>query len=178
MAQISSDDHTAYSWLRINWFYPLAIAVVLSDVSALNFQDWSHPRLFEGAVLFDLAVILPLLYLSCYRAKGAAVILPIVSVASLGIWATSRLIPAEHQHILGSVSWLRTMAIAVLVMIEIKILFGFYKAIFASDKTPEEIAGKLSKDIKLPLWLTRLVALEARILRRLSDFVNSLLRRR
>ena len=176
--QISSDADIAYSWLRSNWFYPLAIAVVLGDVSALHFQDWRHPRLFEGAVLFDLAVGLPLLYLWCYRARGTAVILPMVSLASLGIWATSHLIPAEHQHVLNSVGWLRTMALAVLAMVEIKVLFGFYKAIFASDQTPEEIADALAKDIKLPLWLMRLVALEARVLRSLSRFVKSLLRGR
>ena len=101
-----------------------------------------------------------------------------VSLASLGIWATSHLIPVEHQRVLSSVGWLRTVATAVLVTIEIKILFGFYKAIFASDKTPEEIADKLAEDIKLPRWLTRMVALEARVLRSLSDFVRSLLRRR
>ena len=178
MAQISSGDHIAYGWLRGNWFYPLAIAVVLGDVSALHFQNWKYSRLFESAVLFDLVVVLPLLYLWCYRARGTAVILPMVSLASLGIWATSHLIPAEHQHVLNSVSWLRTTAIAILAMIELKILFGFYKAIFASDKTPEEIANELAKDIKLPLWLMRLVALEARVLRSLSRFVTSLLRRR
>ena len=178
MVQISSGADTAYSWLRGHWFYPLAIAVVLGDVSTLHFQDWRHPRLFESAVLFDLAVVLPLLYFWCYRARGTAVILPMVSLASLGIWATSQLIPAEHQHVLNSVGWLRTMAIAVLAMVEIKILFGFYKMIFSSDKTPEEIADELANDIKLPLWLMRLVALEARILRSLSQFVKRLFRRR
>lgn len=177
MAQISG-DHIAYRWFRSNWFYPLAIAVVLGDVTALHFQDWSQPRLLEGALLVDFAVVLPLLYLWCYRARGAAVLLRMVGLASLGIWATSHLIPAEHQHILGSVGWLRTTAITVLAVIEIKILFSFYKAIFASDKTPEEIAGKLSQDIKLPPWVTRLVAIEARVLRRLSDFAKGLFRRR
>jgi hypothetical protein len=177
MAQILA-NHIAFGWLRSNWFYPLAIAVVLGDVCALHFQDWSQPRLFESAVLFDLAIVLPLLYLWCYRARGRTVILPMVGLVSLGIWATSHLIPVEHQHVLSSVGWLRTMAITVLVAIEIKILFGFYKAIFASDKTPEEIADKLSKDIKLPHWLTRLVALEARVLRSVSDFVRRVLRRR
>ena len=174
----TSDDRINFRWVLSNWFYPLALAVVLGDVSALHFQDWSNPRLFESAVLFDLAVVVPMLYLWCYRAKGRAVVLPVLSLASLGIWATSQLIPVEHQHLLGSVSWLRTVAITVLVAIEIRILFGFYKAIFASDKTPEEIAVKLSKDIQLPLWLMRLVALEAQVLRRLADFIRGLFRRR
>jgi hypothetical protein len=178
MVQLSSGADIAYSWLRNNWFYPIAVAVVLRDVSVLHFQDWRHPRLFESAVLFDLAVILPLLYLWCYRARRTAVILPMVSLASLGIWATSHLIPVEHQHVLSSVSWLRTLAIAVLAIIEIKILFGFYKLIFASNKTPEEIAHELAKDLKLPLWLMRVVALEARVLRSLSRLVKILLRRR
>lgn len=171
-------NHIAYHWLRSNWFYPLAGAIVLGDVSALQFQDWSQPRVFESAVLFDLAVLLPLLYLCCYRARGRAVILPMTGLVSLGIWATSQLIPVEHQHVLNAVGWLRTIAITVLAAIEIKILFGFYKAVFASGKTPEEIADKLASDIKLPRWLTRLLALEARVLRSVSGFVRSLLRRR
>lgn len=70
------------------------------------------------------------------------------------------------------------MAIAILAMIEIKILFGFYKLVFASNKTPEEIANELAKNLKLPLWPMRLVALEARVLSNLSQFLKSLLRRR
>lgn len=83
--QLSLGADIACSWLRNKWFYPLAIAVVLSDVSPPHFQDWRHPRLFESAVLFDLAVVLPLLYFWCYHARGTAVILPKVSLASLGI---------------------------------------------------------------------------------------------
>jgi len=120
MTHLFSGERLAYGWLGHHWFYPLAAAIVLGDVGALYFQDGDHPRLFEGAVLFDLAVLLPLLYLWCYRAKGTAVILPMVGLASLGIWVTGHLIPVEHQHLLGSVAWLRTTAIVVLALIEIK----------------------------------------------------------
>lgn len=165
-----SHEHRPYGWLRRHWFIPLATAIVLGDVGALHFQDWDHPRLFEGAVLFDFAIVLPLLYLWCYRARGTGVILPMIGLASLGIWAASHLIPVEHQHVLGSVAWLRTLAIAVLVLIEVKILFGFYKAVFASDSTPEDIAEKLAADLPLPRWVTRVLAFEARMLRRLSGW--------
>jgi len=178
MAQLFLEERIAHTWLRSNWFYPLAIAIVIGDVGALFFQNWSHQRLFEAAVLFDLAVVLPLLYLWCYRARAAAAVIRAVCLASLGIWATGHLIPIEHQHVLGSLSWLRTTAIVVLALIEVKILFSFYKAIFTSEKTPEEIAEKLSDDIKLPAWLTRLVALEARTLRRISGFVQAIFVRR
>lgn len=178
MGRLFPEDHMAYRWLRSNWFYPLAVAVILGDISALHLQDWSHRRLFETAVLFDLAVVLPLRYLWCYRARGAAVILPSIALASLGIWATGHLIPVEHQHVLGSLNWVRTTTMVVLAMIEIRILFSFYKAIFASDKTPEEIAEKLTRDVKLPPWLTRVIALEARMLRSLSGFVKVFFHRR
>lgn len=178
MARPILEHDMGRAWLRSNWFYPLALAIVLGDVGALYFQDWSHRRLFEAAVLFDLALVVPLLYLWCYRSRGRAVILPVVSLASLGIWATSHLIPPEHQHILGSIAWLRTAAVAVLVMVEIRILFSFYKAIFASDKTPEEIARQLGGDVRLPAWVTRLLALEARMLRSLSGLVKRFLGRR
>ena len=178
MTHLFSGERLAYGWLGHHWFYPLAAAIVLGDVGALYFQDGDHPRLFEGAVLFDLAVLLPLLYLWCYRAKGTAVILPMVGLASLGIWVTGHLIPVEHQHLLGSVAWLRTTAIVVLALIEIKILFAFYKGIFASDETPEQIAERLATDVNLPAWLTRVVTLEARILRGLSGVIKGLFRRR
>jgi len=164
--------------LRRHWFIPLAMAIALGDVGALHFQDWSHPRLFEGAVLFDFAIVLPLLYLWCYRARGKAVLLPMIGLASLGIWAASHLIPVEHQHVLGSIAWLRTLAIAVLVLLEIKILIGFYKAVFTSDSTPEDISDKLATDLPLPRWVTRVLAFEARMLRRLSEWLKRFVNRR
>lgn len=168
MTKFLSQQHRAVEWLHRHWFIPLAMTIALGDVGALHFQDWNHPRLFEAAVLFDLAIVLPLLYLWCYRARGAAVILPMIGLASLGIWVASHLIPVEHQHVLGSIAWLRTLAIAVLVLIEMKILFSFYKAVFASDASPEDIADKLARDASLPPWVMRVFAFEARILRRLS----------
>jgi hypothetical protein len=114
----------------------------------------------------------------CYRAQEAAEIICAVWLASLGIWPAGHIVPLEHPHLLGSLSWLRKTAMAVLVLIEIRILFSFYKAIFASDKKPEEIAEKLTSDVKLPTWLTHLVALEARVLRSLSGVVKGFLGRR
>lgn len=174
MTEFFSHEHRANGWLRRHWFIPLATAIAMGDVGALYFQDWDHPRLFESAVLFDFAIVLPLLYLWCYRARGVAVILPMIGLASLGIWATSHLIPAEHQHVLGSIAWLRTLAIAVIVLIEAKILFSFYKAVFASDSTPDDIADKLARDVPLPPWLKRVLAVEARMLRRLSGLLKRL----
>ena len=174
MTKFLSHEHRAVGWLRRHPFIPVALAIVLGDVGALHFQDWTHPRLFESAVLFDFVIVLPLLYLWCYRARGAKLILPMIGLASLGIWAASLLIPAERQHVLGSIAWLRTLAIAVLVLIEVKILFSFYKAVFASDSTPEDIADKLAKDVSLPPWLTRVLAVEARMLRRLCGLLKRL----
>lgn len=172
MTEFFSHEHRANGWLRRHPFIPLATAIAMGDVGALYFQDWDHPRLFESAVLFDFAIVLPLLYLWCYRARGVAVILPMIGLASLGIWATSHLIPAEHQHVLGSIAWLRMLAIAAIVLIEIRILFSFYKAVFASDATPDDIADKLARDVPLPPWLTRVLAFEARMLRRLSGLLK------
>ncbi|RNF28528.1 hypothetical protein NM04_22510 [Massilia aurea] len=177
MTNFLSHEHRTVGWLRQHWFIPLAIAIALGDVGALHFQDWSQPRLFESAVLFDFTIVLPLLYLWCYRARGTAVILPMIGLASLGIWATSHLIPAEHQHVLGSIGWLRTLAIAVIVLIEVKILFSFYKAVFTSDSTPEDIADKLARDVPLPPWLKRVLAFEARMLRRLAGLLKRVFNR-
>lgn len=175
---ISLARSTAQAWLRKHWFYPLALAIVLGDAGALHFQDWTQRRVFEGAVLFDLALVLPLLYCWCYRARGRKLVLPVLGLASLGVWITGYLIPLEHQHILGALGWLRPAAVGVLVLAEIGLLFRFYKAIFTSDITPEEIAGKLAGDVNLPAWVTRLLALEARALRSLSRFVKGFLDRR
>ena len=178
MMPLSLERSTAQAWLRKNWFYPLALAIVLGDAGALRFQDWTQRRVFEGAVLFDLALVIPLLYCWCYRARGRKLILPVLGLVSFGVWATSHLIPIEHQHILGALGWLRPVAVALLVLAEIGLLFHFYKAIFTSEQTPEEITGKLAGDVNLPSWVTRLLALEARALRSLSRFVKDFLDRR
>lgn len=178
MTRFDSDDTSTSRWLRFSWFYPLATAIVLGDVGAIHFQDWDSDRLLEIAVLFDLAVVLPLLYLWCYRARSKATLLPALALGSLGIWAAGYLIPDEQQNVLDSIGWLRTAAMAVLVIVEIRILTHFYGAIFSSDKTPDEIANKVAEDANLPHWLTRLLALEARLLRHLSESVRNFFRRR
>lgn len=177
MPQLESGDSSASSWFRLNWFYPPAIAIVLGDVGAIHFQEWDSDRLLEVAVLFDLAVVLPLLYLWCYRARGNATLLPALALCSFGIWAAGYLIPDEQQNVLDSIGWLRTLAMAVLVIVEIRILAQFYSAIFCSDKTLDEIARKVAEDANLPQWLTRLLALEARMLRYLSESVRNFFRR-
>jgi hypothetical protein len=85
MTRLFPGNHTGHAWLRRHWFCPLAIAVVLGDLGAVYMQDWHHPRLLEAAVLFDLAVVLPLLFLWCYPARGTALLLRALGLVSLGI---------------------------------------------------------------------------------------------
>ena len=57
-------------WLSRHWFVPVALAVALGDLSSVYFAGWSDARLVEAALLFDFVVLLPCLYVWCYRRKG------------------------------------------------------------------------------------------------------------
>ena len=179
MTTLLSHKPRADGWLRRHWFVPLAMAIALGDVGALHFQDWNHPRLFEGAVLFDFAIVLPLLYLWCYRAPGKDGDLAHDRTCFArdlgGFPPDSRRAPARARFdCLAAHAGHRRACPA---RGENPVRFLYYKAVFASDSTPENIADKLATDLPLPGWVTRMLAFEARMLRRLSGWLKRLVNR-
>src|SRR5258706_7354182 len=97
-----------------HWFIFAAAFVVAGDVFAAFTSSWSAPRVLEAGILVDLVVVVPLLYLWCYRREGRRALVRAVALACLGIWASGKLVPEAHQSILGALKWFRRAVVAVL----------------------------------------------------------------
>jgi hypothetical protein len=175
---VNRSSRLAPAWLRAHWFFLAAGVVIFADLTALKLEGWSAPRVLEAALLFDFAVIVPLLHLWCYRAKGKVAIFRTIGLAALAIWAVGHVVPAQHHHLLASLEWLRPIILVCLAVFEIKILIAFYKMIFASNKSTEEVAAKMASELDLPPWVARLLELEARFWRKLATLGRRLFGRR
>ena len=88
------------SSLKAHWFV-VAFALVLAGNGVVSYLDeWGSIKLMEIGLLFDFALLLPMLYLICYRGQGKTIIYKAIGLACLGIWATGKIIPEENHQIL------------------------------------------------------------------------------
>lgn len=172
MAYGRSNAHSR--WSR-RWFLPVAAVVLAGDLSAASWGAWSNTRALEAGLLFDLAVLLPLLYLWCSGRQGRGAVVRTVGLACFGIWATGKVIPVEQQHLLGAVGWLRYLGMAGLVALEIKLGVAVYKAVVFAGKPRHEAEASLVSQ-GTPPWLAKLMGLEAALWRRLWALARSLAR--
>ena len=154
--------------LAHHWFVPAALFVLLGSVVATQTADWAtEASMLEGALLFDLALLLPLLFWACYRLKSKAVALRSVAIACGGIWLATYLVPVEHQSLLPSVAFLRYGAIALLVYVEIRIVASLYWAVVSGRVPQDQAASHLSREAGIPEPLAALMAKEALFWKRL-----------
>lgn len=160
------------SSIRAHWFLLAAAAVVTSDLVAASLNSWSHPRLLEAGVLFDLSVVLPALYLWCYRSRGKAAIVRAVALSCLGIWVAGHIVPNEHHQVLSTVGFVRYIGLAVLIVIELKLVLMVFRAVFRRDGDTASTVFATAKDAGMPEWAARLVAWEASLWRRALDTVR------
>jgi hypothetical protein len=169
MVHGSSSGHGGW---RHRWFLPVAAMVVAGDLSAARWGGWSNARALEAGLLFDLAVLLPLLYLWCSGRQARGAVVRAVALACFGIWATGKIVPVEQQHLLGAVGWLRYLGLAGLVALEIKLGVAVYKAVVFSGKPRHEAEASLMSQ-GMPPWLARLMGLEAALWRQLLALARS-----
>lgn len=163
-------------WLRANWFFAAAAAVLATDLIVLNVKNGASPRLLEAGLLSDLAVVIPCLYLACYWRNGKRAVIRTFATASLGFWLASKLLPASGHFIISSLSPLRYVSLLVLFAIEVKVALVTYKAVF-SGATRREAEASLQAQTDMPLWLAKLMAAEAMFWRAAYTKVKSLFRR-
>lgn len=147
-------------WFTKNWFIPVAFLVIVGDVSSVYFGNWPQTNILEVALLFDFAVLLPVLYWWCYRQKGKATVVKAIALACFAVWATGKALPAEHREVIDSVAWLRYVGLAGLLVLELKLMASVYKAVVVSGKSQAEAQAKLESE-GIPSWASKLAAMEA-----------------
>jgi hypothetical protein len=146
--------------LKTHWFLPVALLVIAVDVYVSLTQRMEAPRLVEAALLFDFAVLLPILCVWCYRSQGRKAIIRAVALSCLGIWVAGKLVPADGQMLLTYVAPLRYVGLAVLVWIEIAIVLAIWRAVF---KGKPDAAAIVAADNDMPPWVAKLMTWEARM---------------
>jgi len=148
------------SWLKTNWFVAAAVLLVGTDLAVLQLQKGASPRLLEFGLLSDLCIVLPALYLACYWRNGKRSMLRAIALASLGFWATSKLLPQSDQSLIQQLWPVRYIALAVLALIELKVILAVYRAVF-SGASRQEAAATLQRQAGMPAWAAKLAAAEA-----------------
>jgi hypothetical protein len=148
--------------LKENWFWPVALSsgvIVWLLTNTLPPQDLGY---WELAVLFDVLVTLPLLFALCYRRTLTSknLIIRIIALQCLGIWLATKLVPIESQMVLPQLAWLRYAGLAVLVLIEVRIIAALFKILFKPDTGLKQL-----EEIGMPPLLVKLALLEMRFWR-------------
>ena len=155
------------STLRAHWFVLAAILVAASDFTVAKLDNWSNPEILEAAILFDLGVVIPALYFWCYRSRGKAAVLRAVALSCLGIWVAGHVVPSEHHHLLSAAGFVRYIGLAVLVVIELKLVFMIYRTAFRRESNATILTA--ANDAGLPKWVAHLLAWEASLWLRAWD---------
>ena len=113
--------------------------------------------------------MVPSLYVLCYRRTLAtkALFLRMIGLACLGIFVASKLVPAATQTLLPYLTWPRTAGLAVLALVELKLMIELIRLVFGGKGSTTEIAKRTGA----PPALVRLMALEARFWKSVWRFV-------
>ncbi|MBT9136737.1 MAG: hypothetical protein DDT34_01819 [Firmicutes bacterium] len=165
------------STIRAHWFLLAAAVIVTGNIAVASLDSWSSPELLEAGVLFDLAFLVPALYLWCYRSRGKSVIPRAIALSCLGIWAAGHVVPDEHHQVLSSVSVVRYVGLAVLVVIQLKLAVLIFRATFGNEADTSASVLATAKDGGMPEWAARLMAWEASLWRRAWDAVRRMIGR-
>lgn len=163
-------------WLRAHWFLLAATLVVLSDVYLLHQPQGVPPRLLELGLLADLSIVVPGLYIACYWRRGKPALMRAVALAALGFWSASKLLPESGQFLIPSLWPVRTLALAVLLLVELKVMLSVYRSVFGGASR-EEAARRLTSDAGMPAWAARVAAAEAAFWRAVVMRLQALLKR-
>ncbi|MEO5578744.1 MAG: hypothetical protein ABIR25_06825 [Sphingomicrobium sp.] len=147
-----------------HWFLLLLPVLASASVSLVASVDWQHDgRVAELALLFDACVSLPLLYFLCYRGTldSKQMALRLIGLACLGIWFATWLVPETSQSLLSRLGWLRTAGVALLVVVELRLIVGAIKMAFSGKASADQLASASGA----PPWIAKLMLLEARFWR-------------
>jgi len=149
--------------LKRHWFWLAAVAVVAANALIIAVDDWQAPQIREFGVLFDFAVLIPALYLICYRSLRKKAVVRAIAFACLGVWVAGHVIPETHQSLISQIGWIRYVGLAVLIIMEIRLGIEIWRLAFRNR------AGDAGRAIQqkaesegVPPWVAKLMAAEAK----------------
>ncbi|MEO1596863.1 MAG: hypothetical protein AAFS02_16605 [Pseudomonadota bacterium] len=162
-------------FLSNHWF--LVAAPVVLVCNALVAASGPIDRVVEFAVLFDLIVLVPSLYLICYRKRKSGTAVRAVGLACLGVWVATKLIPEADQVLLVYLAPLRYVGLAVLILLELAVIRLIFRMLSSGD-TADATVKRVADTADMPAWVAKLLVWEAGVWRRLLASVRRLVGRR
>lgn len=145
-----------------NWFY--LVAGLALGVAALvpRYDPQPLPAEWEAAVMLDILVTIPALFVLCYRKvlSRKALALRVLAVQCSGIFLASWIVPESQQMLLTYLYPLRWVGIVVLVTMELMLVATVVRLLFKSGTGTEHLVQQ-----GVPETIARLMLLEARFWR-------------
>jgi hypothetical protein len=158
-------------WTASNWFVVVVPALALAAALIARGGGWrAEGASLEAALIFDACVTIPALYALCYGRSQPArrTALRMLGLACLGIYLLGWLIPAGEQILLPSLKWPRSAGLAILIMIELRLVVAALRLAFRAGVTTQE----LTEQTGAPPLIGKLMLLEARLWKGLWRFLR------
>ena len=145
--------------LGSHWFVP-AFALILGALWLAARDSMFMADGGEAAILADLCLTAPILYVLCYRRRHSPLQLGLraLALACLGIWLASWIIPAPDQAFLTRLAPLRVAGLIVLALVELRLLVAMIRLVFGRETSADEV----SRVTGAPRFVAGLMLIEAR----------------
>lgn len=166
--------HELRPFVAHHWFIFVAPIVLLANVVVA--MAGPIDRLVEAGMLVDLVIVLPVLYVLCYRKKKRGTGARALGLACLGVWVATKLVPEVDRGLLLYIEPLRYAGFAVLVFLEIAIIRLVFRSL-AAGYTEETVAKSVADESEMPDWVAKLLVWEAGLWRTLYASVRRILGR-
>lgn len=152
----------AQAWAGRHWFFG-AFAAMLAGIYLLSRWPQFIAEGGEIALLTDLCVTAPLLYWLCYRRSVPArrLVVRALALACASVWLAGHLVPAGAQALLPRLEWVRTLGLAVVILVELRIVIAVLRLAASQSASAEQ----LSQLGDVPPFIARLMLAEARMWR-------------
>lgn len=157
-------------------FIPVALFFFILNVLFIFIPIYKNPLFLEIGTLFNLSFMLPMLYLFCYRTKLRRALTRAAAFSFLGVWVASILIDDKQQVLLLQIMPLRYIGMAVLFLIEIRLLITVLHFIMSSDES-NVLSAELLEKGDIPQWYATLMTYEAVFWRRLYQWIKRIINR-
>ena len=174
---MSTKTSDALEFLRAHWFFPVAAIAILINSATVYLDQWSSPELLEAGLLFDFAILLPVLYLICYRFEGKRSVVRAIALACLSIWALGHVVPEANQSLLLDLQVVRYVGLGVLVLLQVKLIVAVFRAMSGASASAENEASRLADETGTPPWVRKLLAWEASVWIKVWRFVRRAFRK-
>lgn len=165
---MSTEQRNSTTKPNATMFYLLMALIISGNMLVAQTDDWSAPALVEFGIVFDCAVLIPLLYLWFFRKTEKINWVKPLALLCLGVWIAGHVVPDTHHQLINQLTYLRHLGLVVLVLVEIRIMARIYRQVFKSPQKSDvsQIIRDASHEQPMPEWVARIIAWEAKVYRK------------